>query len=51
MKPYVFCNDKEGKLNDVRKSFVNAVKKAGIKDFTFHDLKHTFASYLVHRFI
>ena len=43
---YVFANKKGIKLNSVRKSFVNAVKRAEIKDFRFHDLRHTFASYL-----
>jgi integrase len=32
-----------------RTSFERAVRRAGIKDFTFHDLRHTFASRLVMR--
>lgn len=43
--PYVFCN-KEGKPYNFRKSFETALKKSGIMDFRFHDLRHTFASYL-----
>jgi integrase len=45
--PYVFC-DKEGKpYYRFEKSFATALEKAGIKDFRFHDLRHTFASNLV----
>jgi integrase len=30
----------------IRNAFENAVERAGIKDFGFHDLRHTAASYL-----
>jgi integrase len=43
---YVFnYNDK--RIIDIKRSYCTAVKKSGIKDFTFHDLRHTFASHLV----
>ena len=44
---YVFV-DKEGKrFKDVKRSFKTALRRTGIKDFKFHDCRHTFASHLI----
>ena len=43
---YIFCG-KDGFPYNFRKSFETALKKSGIKDFRFHDCRHSFASHLV----
>lgn len=46
--PYVFTF--QGKpISDIKNAFNAAVKRAGIEDFRFHDLRHTFASHLIMR--
>ncbi len=44
---YVFCHEDGKPYLNVRKSFETALRRAGIEDFRFHDLRHTFASRLV----
>ena len=44
---YVFWGKDGGPLTSVSRPFKNAIRQAGIKEFTFHDLRHTFASKLV----
>jgi integrase len=44
---WVFSEDGERPLGNVRKSFLGACERAGIADFHIHDLRHTCASWLV----
>lgn len=46
--PYVFTYQGEP-VKDVKRSFASVIKKVGVTDFTFHDLRHTFASHFVMR--
>ncbi len=44
---HVFCNSDRLPYKYIDSLFQNIVKRSGIKDFHFHDLRHTAASYLV----
>lgn len=44
---YVFSHSNGIPFGDIKKGFSSALKRAGIEDFRFHDLRHTFGSYLV----
>jgi integrase len=43
----IFCGPKGKPLKDIKRAFSTALRKAGITDFHFHDLRHTSASHLV----
>jgi integrase len=42
-------NQEGSMINSLRSSFPAALRRAGIQDFRFHDLRHTFASHMIMR--
>jgi len=45
--PWVFAHHDGRRITDIKKSFATTCRRAGIEDFRVHDLRHTFASWLV----
>ena len=45
--PFVFVDYEGCRIGSIKRSFSTACRRAGISDFRIHDLRHTFASWLV----
>jgi len=46
-KEYVFCKEDGTPVENIKKAFGNACRKAGLERVTPHTMRHTFASHLV----
>ncbi len=46
---FVFVGERGKPIKSVKKPFETAMQRAGIVNFRFHDLRHTFASYFMMR--
>jgi integrase len=46
---YLFCHPDGARILRIDRSFHRAMRAAGIEEFRFHDLRHTFASHLTIR--
>lgn len=46
-KDYIFCHEDGSPVENIKKAFANACRKAGLKRVSPHTLRHTFASHLV----
>jgi len=45
--PWVFAHQDGSRIGDVKNGFTSACRRAGLEDFHFHDLRHTFAAWAV----
>jgi integrase len=45
--PWVFVHRNGQRIQDMKRAFANACRRAGITDFRIHDLRHTCAAWLV----
>jgi integrase len=45
--PWVFCNRNGERIQDIKKGFATACRRAGITDFHPHDMRHNSASWII----